>query len=129
MLDTDVSSYIIKNRSAALQARMERLARTDLCVSVITRAELIFGVERVRHLRYGRPIVEQFLRRVAVLAWDESAADHYGVVRSQLEAMGQPIGELDTLIAAHALAVNAVLVTNNLRHFSRVPGLKIEHWN
>lgn len=126
MLDTDISSHVIRRRSPALAARFEEHAE-DLCVSAITAAELRFGAEKA-----GRPdlaqLVEAYLERVAILDWTADVTFHYARIRAALERAGKPIANMDLLIAAHAVSQRATLVTNNLRHFSAVPGLRIEVW-
>ena len=127
MLDTDISSYIIKRRPATLLEKFERHADT-LCVSVMTAAELRFGAEKA-----GRPqlteVVEAYLERLAILDWTNEVSSHYARIRSVLESSGKPIGNMDLLIASHAVAQRMTLVTNNLKHFSNVPGLKVEVWS
>jgi tRNA(fMet)-specific endonuclease VapC len=100
----------------------------QLCVSVVTYAELIYGVERSSSKRVNRPIIEDFIRHLDVMDWDTEAADQYGVVHAKLEAAGTPIGAMDMMIAAHAISIKAVLITNNQKHFSKVKGLKIDNW-
>ena len=126
MLDTDISSYIIKRRPAQLAEKFTK--HTDsLCVSVITAAELRFGAEKA-----GRPqlvdLVEDFLERLAILDWTDGVSLHYARTRAALERAGKPIGGMDLLIASHAISLRMTLVTNNLKHFSHVPGLKSEAW-
>jgi tRNA(fMet)-specific endonuclease VapC len=127
MLDTDISSYIIKRRPAALVEKFQKHA-DSLCVSVMTAAELRFGAEKA-----GRPqlieLVEGFLERLAILDWTDAVSTHYARIRSVLEQAGRPIGNMDLLIAAHAVSQRMTLVTNNLRHFAHVPGLKSEVWS
>jgi tRNA(fMet)-specific endonuclease VapC len=126
MLDTDVSSYIIKRRPESLLSRFEKHAE-QLCVSVVTAAELRFGAEKA-----GRPklteLVEAFLERLSILDWTVGVTHHYARIRSALERAGTPIGNMDLLIASHAVSEGSALVTNNMRHFSQVPGLKLEEW-
>jgi tRNA(fMet)-specific endonuclease VapC len=127
MLDTDISSYIIKRRPAALVEKFEKHAET-LNVSVMTAAELRFGAEKA-----GRPklveLVEAYLERLAILDWTQEVTGHYARVRSELERSGKPIGNMGLLIASHAVSQGMTLVTNNLKHFSSVPGLKVEVWS
>jgi tRNA(fMet)-specific endonuclease VapC len=127
MLDTDISSYIIKRRPATLLEKFEKYAET-LNVSVITAAELRFGVEKA-----GRPklaeLVEAYLERLAILDWTNEVTSHYARIWSELERSGKPIGNMDLLIASHAVSQGMTLVTNNIRHFSSVPGLKVEVWS
>jgi tRNA(fMet)-specific endonuclease VapC len=126
MLDTDISSYIIRRRPAALAKKFQKHADA-LCVSVMTAAELRFGAEKA-----GRPqlvdLVEGFLERLAILDWTDAVCAHYARIRSVLEQAGKPVGNMDLLIAAHAVSQRMTLVTNDLRHFSHVPGLKSEVW-
>lgn len=127
MLDTDVSSYIIRKRPASLLARFEAHPER-LCVSVITAAELRFGAEKVQR-RELTSLVESFLERLAILDWSAAATHHYARIRAALEKSGTPIGNLDLLIAAHAVTERATLVTNNIRHFAHVPSLKLDTWS
>jgi tRNA(fMet)-specific endonuclease VapC len=127
MLDTDISSYIIKRRPATLVEKFEKHAES-LNVSVITAAELRFGAEKA-----GRPklaeLVEAYLERVAILDWTNEVTNHYARIRTELERAGKPIGNMDLLIASQAVSQGMTLVTNNIKHFSSVPGLKVEVWS
>jgi tRNA(fMet)-specific endonuclease VapC len=128
MLDTDMSSYLIKGTSPPLDARLQTLRPEQTCISAITRAELLFGVRRkVGAYRLSR-LVDQFLFRIKSLPWDDAAADHFAAIAAELLSAGTPIGSMDAMIAGHARSVGAVLVTNNTRHHSRVSGLVIENW-
>ena len=128
MLDTDMCSHIIKEHPESVRQRFKTLAMEQLCVSVVTYAELIYGVERSSSKRINRPIIEDFVRHLDVMNWDTEAADQYGVIRAELEAAGTPIGAMDMMIAAHAKSIKAVLVTNNQKHFTKVKRLKIDNW-
>lgn len=128
MLDTDMCSYIIKEHPQRVRQRFGALAMEQLCISVVTYAELIYGVERSSSRRVNRAIIEDFVRHLDVIDWDTGAADQYGAIRTQLEAAGTPIGAMDMMIAAHAKSIKAVLVTNNQKRFTRVKGLKIDNW-
>jgi tRNA(fMet)-specific endonuclease VapC len=128
MLDTDTSSYIIRERPASVRERFSTIDSQQICISVVTYAELLYGVARSSSSKVNRPIIENFARHLVIQPLEESAADHYAQVRTFLESNGQPIGGMDTQIAAHALSLDAVLVTNNTRHFERVPNLKLENW-
>jgi tRNA(fMet)-specific endonuclease VapC len=128
MLDTDICSYLIRGGVPNLDAKVAKRPTASLCMSVVTRAELLIGVERK-----GRPaklaaLVGRFLQQVPSLPWDDDAAFVYAQVRAGMERAGKLIGNLDMLIAAHALAAELVLVTNNERDFKRVPGLGVENW-
>jgi len=129
MLDTDTASYIIKQRPAEIAAKLAAIPPSLLCVSVMTRAELQYGLKRLPvghrlHIGVGR-----FLTIVRALPWDAEAADAYADIRHQLVTTGQVIGEIDMMIAAHSLAAGAVLVTNNVRHYERIPGLALVNWS
>src|SRR5690349_2401855 len=119
MLDTDISSYIIKRRPASLLDRFHRHADL-LCVSAMTAAELRFGAEKAGRAQLT-DLVEAYLERLAVLDWTANVCAHYARVRAAVERAGKPIGNMDLLIASHALSLRATLVTNNLKHFSMVP--------
>ena len=128
MLDTDTCSYIIRERPASVLERFRQLTMEQLCISVVTYAELLYGVERSSSKRINRPIVDDFVRHLDVIAWDEAAAEQYGKIRADLEARGEPIGAMDMMIAAHAKSIKAVLITNNQKHFARIKRLMIENW-
>lgn len=120
MLDTDTASYIIKGRSPTIEAKLRAIQPAMVCISVITRAELLYGLKRLPSGHRLHFTVRQFLRIVRALAWDAEAADYYAEIRHQLVSTGQTIGELDMMIAAHSLSAGATLVTNNIRHFGRI---------
>jgi tRNA(fMet)-specific endonuclease VapC len=126
MLDTDTVSFALRG-VGAVAARLAKHKRSELCLSAITVAELRFGAEK-RRSRKIHQALDAFLSGVDVLAFDNSAAEKFGVIAAALATAGEPIGQMDTLIAGHALAVRATLVTNNQRHFSKVNGLKLENW-
>lgn len=128
MLDTDTSSYIIKKRPESVRRRLAQVKPEQVCISIISYAELLYGVERSSSQTINRTIVLDFARHLRVQVWDEAAADAYARIRTALEKTGQPIGGMDMQIAAHALSLEAILVTNNTRHFERVSGLALENW-
>lgn len=129
MLDTDTASYLIKGRSPVIEAKLTELLPSRVCISVMTRAELHYGLKRLPVEHRLHVAVRQFLKVVRVLPWDADSADWYADIRHQLISRGQPIGELDMMIAAHALAVGAVLVTNNHRHYERIHApLLLANW-
>lgn len=127
MLDTNICIYVINSRPAIVleRFRLERIG--DIVISSVTAAELAFGVAKSGSAR-NRQALEMFLSTLEILPFDESTIWHYGDLRTNLERLGQPIGTLDTMIAAHALAIGTILVTNNTREFERVPGLRLENW-
>ncbi len=128
MLDTDMASYVIKGHSPIIEEKLSSMLPSKVCVSVMTRAELLYGLKRLpqgHRLHIG---VRQFLKMVRALPWEADAADYYANIRHQLVTSGRLLGEMDMMIAAHSLAVAAVLVTNNTRHFERIPGLILANW-
>lgn len=127
MLDTNICIYLIKNDPPKVLARLKRHDLGDIGVSSITAAELAYGVAKSGSER-NRAALEQFLLPLDIAPFDERAAWYCGDVRSALEQAGAPIGPLDTQIAAHALSLSCVLVTNNMREFQRVSGLAVENW-
>jgi tRNA(fMet)-specific endonuclease VapC len=126
MLDTDIVSFALRGLGR-VASRLQSHRRSELCLSAITVAELRFGADKRNSRRIHRAI-DAFLSGVDVLSFDAAAAVKFGVVGSALASSGVPIGQMDTLIAAHALSVNATLVTNNEKRFTKVAGLKIENW-
>jgi tRNA(fMet)-specific endonuclease VapC len=129
LLDTDIASYVIDRRLPGVDRRLKRLPADSAAISVITRAELMYGLAGIEAQHPLQTGVRMFLATIRCLDWDARAADWYASIRHRLTVGGQKIGELDMMIAAHALAVDAVLVTNNVRHYKRVrPELNIENW-
>jgi tRNA(fMet)-specific endonuclease VapC len=128
MLDTDISSYVMKRSSAPVLDRLRETAVAEVCVSVITKAELLYGVELSPRPEKDRAALEAFLLHVETLEFQDMAAVHYAAIRANLKRRGQLIGANDLLIAAHARSLDLVLVTNNTAEFSRVTDLKLENW-
>lgn len=127
MLDTNTISFHLRRSSAALQQKLHATPATEVALSVVTEMELRFGLARNPSLKI-RPMVETLLAGISVLPLDSAVASAYGRVQSDLESRGVPIGPLDLMIASHALALDLVLVTNNLREMGRVDGLCCEDW-
>ena len=127
LLDTNICIYIINTRPPEVLARFRRYRLGEIGLSSVAAAELAYGVAKSRSER-NRKALEMFLAPLEILPFDEPAVWAYGKLRAALEARGQPIGSLDTMIAAHALSIDAVLATNNTREFSRVEGLRLENW-
>ncbi len=127
MLDTSIVSAIIAGR-VNLDDRLGAISPADWCISAITRAELMFGVKRKPEATTLARLVNGFLQVARTEPFDDHAADAFGALRADLERRGVGIGLADELIAAHALALRATVVTDNTRHFARVPGLVIENW-
>ncbi len=129
LLDTNILSYFLRDSHPWLYARMAGvLDRKEAVISAITRAEVRFGQSRMTLQDKRRRRIDLLLEQLPTLPWTQGAADAYGTLKMQLQSMGRPIGELDTQIAAHALAEDLILVTHNTRHFEKVPGLKLEDW-
>ena len=127
MLDTNIVSDLARNPAGAVVGHIADVGQDMICVSIITAAELSYGCERKGSAKLTTQ-VEAILGGMQILALDAPAHARYGRIRAELEAAGTPIGPNDLLIAAHALAVDAVLVTANTREFLRVPGLQVENW-
>jgi tRNA(fMet)-specific endonuclease VapC len=127
LLDTNTVSYIIKGNRPRVRERLLRVAMAEVGISVITEAELLFGLARRPDATNLKTVVEEFLLRVEVLSWDSEAAQQYSKIRATLEGAGEPMGNLDLMIAAQALALALVLVSSDAV-FRRVRGLKIEDW-
>jgi tRNA(fMet)-specific endonuclease VapC len=127
LLDTNTVSYVIKGNFPHVREHLLRIPINEVGISVITEAELRFGVARLPQAASIGVAVEEFLLRVDVLTWDSAAARHYARLRALLEENGEPIGNLDLMIAAHALATGTILVTND-RVFRRIKGLRVEDW-
>lgn len=129
MLDTDISSYIIKNRVPSVRRRLAEKPPTHICISVITRAELFYGIQALPDDHKIHQSTRWFLGETITLPWGNEAADIYARIRHELTTTGRPIGDRDMMIAAHAISLGAVLVTNNTRHHGRLaPLLQIENW-
>ena len=127
LLDTNICIYIINSRPAEVLKRFRQEQIGTIGISSITAAELTFGVIKSGSEK-NRRALEMFFTPLEILPFDGSIIWHYGRLRYYLEKLGQPIGALDTMIASHALALDTVLVTNNVREFMRVPGLRYENW-
>lgn len=128
MLDTNICIHVIKNRPPEVVQRFLKHEPDEMCISAITYAELMHGVEKSSERERNRVAMAMFLSPIAVLEFDACAAEEYGRVRAELEKKGTPIGPMDTLIAAHARAEGLCLVTNNAREFERVEDLQVEDW-
>ena len=127
LLDTDICIYIINSRPEKVLHRFRKERIGNIGISSITAAELAFGVMKSGSER-NKMALEMFFAPLEIFSFDESVIWQYGKLRAALEKHGQPIGALDTMIAAHALALNAILVTNNTREFCKVDGLHYENW-
>ncbi|MEY4711254.1 MAG: hypothetical protein RIS88_704 [Pseudomonadota bacterium] len=126
-LDTNICSYILRRHPLEMIERFATLDRSALWLSAIVAAELRFGAQKLGSARFASA-VESWLTGFDVQPWPLEATQHYASTRAALERSGQPIGGMDLLIAAHALAQDSVVITNNAREFHRVPGLAVEEW-
>lgn len=126
LLDTDSVSFALRGQGG-VGARLKTMRPSDVCISAITLAELRYGADR-KSSRKLHGLIDTFAASVEVVSFDEAAAAEYGRIGSGLADRGTPIGEFDVLIAAHAIALRCTLVTNNIRHFSKVSGLSVENW-
>lgn len=127
LLDTDTCIYVLKQNPSVLDALLAR-DRRDIALSVITEGELRTGAAKSASPAKTLRLIENFLRPLTILEFDSGDAEAYALIRSKLEKAGTPIGPLDTLIAAQAVARRLTIVTNNEREFRRVPGSVVENW-
>jgi tRNA(fMet)-specific endonuclease VapC len=126
LLDTDTVSFALRGQGG-VGARIRQCRPSELSISSLTLAELRFGAERKRSAKL-HALIDTFAAAVEVASFDDAAALEFGRLGALLADRGTPIGELDVLIAAHAVALRCALVSNNVRHFTRVPGLAVENW-
>lgn len=128
MLDTDTCSYIMKRSNDAVMKRLQKVPVDDVCISVITKSELLYGVEVSPRRHQDETALTAFLSHVEVLDFLDEATSHHAKIRADLKVKGTIIGAHDLFIAAHARSLGLTLVTNNTREFSRVRGLTGENW-
>jgi tRNA(fMet)-specific endonuclease VapC len=128
LLDTNTVSYIVKGNNPTVDRHLAGMPISRITISSVTEGELRYGIARKPEASRLRKIVDSFLQHVTILPWDSKAAQEYGNLRAALEQEGHSMGNLNTMIAAHALAVKAVVVTSD-RAFSRIKRLKIEDWS
>jgi tRNA(fMet)-specific endonuclease VapC len=127
LLDTNTVSYIMRGDIPSVRRRLVNVPIAQVGISTVTEGELRYGVERRPEAKRLQQVVDEFLIRVSILPWDSAAAREYGKLRAVLEREGQPMGNLDMMIGAHAMALSAVLVTNG-QVFRRIRKLKVEDW-
>lgn len=128
MLDTNICIYLIKEQPVTVLDRFAARAVGDIGISVITLAELEYGIAKSSRPARNREALEQFISPLEVATFDRPATTAYGRLRTALEKKGQPIGSMDLLIAAHAISLDVRLITHNVKEFGKVPGLRIEDW-
>ena len=128
MLDTNICIYSIKHKPEQVFRRLTGIDPSDVCISSITYAELVYGVEKSVAKDKNRIALMLLLSNIEIVKFDDRAASEYGDIRADLEKKGTPIGQLDMLIAGHARSLGLTLVTNNEKEFSRVEGLNVDNW-
>ena len=128
MLDTNICIYVIKHKPETVFQKLQNINPEDVCISSVTYAELVHGVEKSAAVEKNRLALSMLLANMEILDFDVDAADCYGKIRAGLERKGTPIGPLDMMIAAHAQSLGYTVVTNNVKEFSRVSALQIENW-
>lgn len=128
MLDTNICIYAIKHNPKKVLINLNKHDPSEICISSITYAELMYGVEKSKAIDRNRIALSLFLANIQILDFDDCASECYGIIRAQLEKQGTPIGPLDTMIAAHAKSLDCTLVTNNTKEFKRIKKLKLDNW-
>lgn len=128
LLDTNICIYALNHRSEKLIHHLQTLKASDIGLSVMTVAELRYGASYSAHPARNHRLLDDFLSPFQIISWDEKVANCYGDLVADLRQKGAPIGPLDALIAAHALSLELILVTNNLKEFEHVGGLVCENW-
>ena len=128
MLDTNICIYVIKHKPETVFQKLQNTNPEDVCISSVTYAELVHGVEKSVAVEKNRLALSMLLANMEILDFDVDAADCYGKIRAVLEKKGTLIGPLDMMIAAHAQSLGYTVVTNNVKEFSRVSALRIENW-
>ena len=128
MLDTNICIYAIKQKPEKVFQKLQEVDPSEVCISSVTYAELVHGVEKSASVEKNRLALSMLLANIEILNFDANAADNYGKIRADLEKNGSPIGPLDMMIAGHARSLGYIVVTNNEKEFKRVSDLKIENW-
>lgn len=128
MLDTDTCAFVLRRTSYALLDRIQSVPLIQQAISVVTYAELLYGVQVSSKKKANLEAVDALLRHLPVLEWSQDAARHYAEIRADLKKKGSMIGANDLMIAAHARSLAAIVVTNNTKDFERIKGLKVENW-
>lgn len=128
MLDTNICIYAIKHKPEQVFLKLQEHDPSDICISSVTYAELVHGVEKSQSIEKNRMALVLLLSNIEIMDFDSYAAEGYGKIRADLEKSGKPIGSLDMMIAGHAKSLGYTIVTNNTKEFMRVDGLKLENW-
>jgi len=127
MLDTNMVIYTIKNRPYQVRETFKR-HQDHMCISAVTWGELVYSAEKSAHPARNLADIEEMAARLEIAPFEALAAAHFGQLRVELYRIGQPIGPYDMMIAGHARSMGLILVTNNVKEFERVPGLRVENW-
>jgi tRNA(fMet)-specific endonuclease VapC len=127
MLDTNIVIYTLKSRPAKVRKSFEK-HDGQMCLSSVSWGELVYGAEKSSRVEQNLAVLEAFVARLKIADFNTSAAMHFGQVRAELSRKGKPIGPYDMMIAGHARALGLILITNNVREFERVPGLRVKNW-
>ncbi|MBP5279255.1 MAG: type II toxin-antitoxin system VapC family toxin [Erysipelotrichaceae bacterium] len=128
MLDTNICIFLIRKKSNRALKKLLQHEPEEICISAVTYAELVHGVEKSKAIERNRVLLTQLLSNIEIMDFDDKAAEEYGNIRTNLEEKGFPIGPLDTMIAGHARSLGYILVTNNTKEFNRVENLVVEDW-
>ncbi|TDO94066.1 tRNA(fMet)-specific endonuclease VapC [Halanaerobium saccharolyticum] len=128
MLDTNICIYIIKEKPKKVLDKFQTCNIGDICISMVTFAELQYGVEKSQYKDKNQTALASFLGPIEILPFEQNAAIKYGSIRADLENQGRIIGAYDLMIGAHAIAENLILVTNNTKEFKRITDLSFENW-
>ena len=128
MLDTNICTYAIKHKSREVIERLKEHNPSEICISSVTYAELIHGVEKSKEVDKNRTALTLLLTDIEILPFDISATEGYGEIRAELERKGTSIGPLDMMIAGHAMSLGYTVVTNSIKEFDRIEGLRLENW-
>lgn len=128
MLDTNICIYAIKHKPEQAFKRLQEHDPSEICISSVTYAELVHGVEKSKSIEKNRLALALLLANIEIISFDSLAAESYGKIRADLEKAGNPIGPLDMMIAGHVKSLKYTVVTNNTKEFERVQGLKLENW-
>lgn len=128
LLDTNICIYVIKQRPLMVKERLQKIDPGDVGLSIITLAELEYGVAKSQNLQHNRETLNRFCLPFEIVGFSLEDAEKFGEIRATLEQQGQPIGSYDLLIASQAVSRGLILVTNNMKEFSRVEGLRLENW-
>ena len=128
MLDTNICIYAIKHKPQKVFEQLLKTEPEEVCISSVTYAELMHGVEKSKEVEKNRVVLSMLLSRIEIMSFDVNAANEYGKIRADLERKGTPIGPLDIMIAGHAKSLGCTVVTNNVKEFCRVENLKIVNW-